>query len=602
MAAGSRRRGGATVNYRRAFTILLLLFLLIAAAWAGWGAYSVDLVERGPEPLFRARTLVLSTLSRTMALLPVVAAAATVVTLSVAVTAFDLGPGPLLGRIGPIVIWLVVLGVLNAAWVAILGPAVHMRLDHLERSSEMIRTASREAEAALGRRQLDEAMRQVDVLLAIDPANETAERVADEVRQHSSLARDTEADSGGAGAADQPPRAVEVTAERPVELIARARRALEEEDFFTAYYFSGLVPTDDPLRMQALEIRNQARRAIERDAREITTESDRVYFSEKRRALNLLEQGEVDPVALVEAFYLFQELRERRPRDPDVQNYLQRTRELIARYTFFIDDAQRFRAYPGTGPLFFVNRSGSDLVEIISIDNLVATDAGTYLYGVEIVRLVPPEDAPGDVAAWLPELHLRSRYGMVINRILVMRAIERAGASSAVDENVETPTYHVGSPDEPLGSAVALTYAPHELVRFAGGSRRYSSLSLAELLAVPAVLVTAGASPLPAWRALAERLVRMAGFFVVAFVSIAAAWRFRSMYLGRPPMPVLLVVPLLPLLIWGILQTVRAITAAGIVSAVPADGGAASIFWVVGGLVAAIVVSVALAAVQRVEP
>ena len=389
-------------------------------------------------------------------------------------------------------------------------------------------------------------------------------------------------------------RAFEVEGLSVPELIRRAQRALDAGNFYTAHYYASLAADygENP-REDALRLRSQALNAIEDGIRQREELEERSLFRDKLTAYQLMQRGDTDDRALVEAYYRFQELQEIAPNDPDVTRYARMVEERLKEISFFVDEAVDALVFPARRNVVFRNDRSTEFSELISAGRIIDAPGGTFLYDVEVLRR-------GD-----QNVHFRVPYGKRIGTMLVLRAMVRSGDtdSDRVDEYVVAPRYLQGEADrDQLGEVIPLQPEADQLLLVAGGLETLDALSIPGLLRAPAAYDAAGHVVAPVHAELIYRIIRIVGFFVVAFYSISIGWRHRSGYIGRPPILVLLLIPLLPWATGWVIALVRSITDSVLRALVINGASTATVMIVTGVMLVALLMAIASTARQTVEP
>ncbi|GAH13045.1 unnamed protein product, partial [marine sediment metagenome] len=149
-------------------------------------------------------------------------------------------------------------------------------------------------------------------------------------------------------------------------------------------------------------------------------EAEKLFLKKKEGFLAFTEERFFD------AYYIFKELKENYPRDPDVLMYLEKSREKLKKESFFTEEAEEAVALPGKGAILFKNGSAEGRVEIIAIERMVELSGDVFFKDIEVISF----DTTGEI-----NYHLRAPYGKLVNNHLNMNAMDRfqAGKSSPPD-------------------------------------------------------------------------------------------------------------------------------------------------------------------------
>ncbi|MFW5827759.1 MAG: hypothetical protein ACOCU4_06690, partial [Alkalispirochaeta sp.] len=465
-----------------------------------------------------------------------------VITFSLLVSPYDFGAsGRLMPAVHSILAMVVVAGVVNGLWFGVIGPSVEQRLHQISDRSQIAETSLGRSREHESQERYEEALAVLRIYRAVVGTSQELENDLEELAVAAGQKRRQEREAARRGGSSTFARAFEVEGLSVPELIRRAEGALDGGNFYTAHYYASLAadlsdnPREDALRLQA-----EALNAIEDGIRQRDEQEERSLFQEKLAAYQLMQRGETDPRALVEAYYRFQQLRERAPNDPDVERYAEEVDDRLRGISFFVDEAVDALVFPARQDVVFRNDRSAEFSEIISAGRIIDAPHGTFLYDVEVLRR-------GE-----QDVHFSVPYGKRVGDMLVLRAMVRSGEGSAgtqrdgVDEYVVAPRYLQGAPDtDQFGEVIPLQPEVDQLLLVAGGLDTLNTLSIPELIRAPAAYDVAGHVVAPVHAELIYRILRIVGFFVVAFYSISIGWRHRSLYIGRPPILVLFFAPLL---------------------------------------------------------
>jgi hypothetical protein len=378
------------------------------------------------------------------------------------------------------------------------------------------------------------------------------------------------------------------------ELIRRARESLEAGNFYAAHYYAdravALREREGVIDEGLLRLRSAALNGIEEGIQRANTEEDRSFFDRKLSAYLQLRRG--TPEAVIGAYYQFRALFAERSGDADVRRYLAEADELRRRVSFDGNEAARYEAFADRGNVVFTVPTSSGRA-LVAAGSMLRSPAGEWFYSVEVMWL--PRSAN------TPLLHVSSRYAKRVDDYLVLRYMESDDASGVVEpqilsgslENIQDPAL-IGLQS---GGGVVET----EDIEIAGTASA-ASLSLAELLSLPEARSALGQAVVSLRVELVSRFVRIVGLFVVAFLSIAWAWRFRSLYLARPPVIVFVALPFLPAAVWWVLSVGRSLSVSVVQVTVQRFSPAMAIVIALGVLLFGLLFSVAVLARQTVRP
>jgi hypothetical protein len=365
--------------------------------------------------------------------------------------------------------------------------------------------------------------------LGIDPE-------AEQVRERLAEAQERQADERATVGADDPEERVaghEVVDQSAADLVGKARRALEEEDFITAHYYARLALDIDEGRPDALSILQEARNKMTSvDLSRVEEEKREVYVKKREAYEAWKEAGD-----LLRAYRIFSELAEENPQDRDVNRYLPQVEEQLKQQAFFRDEIEQNLHLPGsTDVLFMSDASPTDARRrFFSIGRLVSTANGTYGRDFEFLDL----RANGDVVR-----HVRAKYVKLQGRRFLMRVVERG-----TDNVVYRAEYLTAPDEEPRLPLIETGHSSRELHSLGESDPYFSSVGVGELLMMEQLYPQLGYSNRGVHLALAMRLVMPFSFVILSFFAIAAGWGWRKRYLTLPPVPLWVLIPVMPVVI-----------------------------------------------------
>ncbi|AFG38791.1 tetratricopeptide repeat protein [Spirochaeta africana] len=341
------------------------------------------------------------------------------------------------------------------------------------------------------------------------------------------------------------PRRSDVQEQRAADLLERAQRLYRNEDFHTAVFYAQLAYRIDPSRADIAEFVQQIRQQIGPVPRVSNAglsqqeQQDQQLFRAKQRGMEALLRN--DPVS---AYYIFHELQQSHPLDPDVRRYLpiaiHGDQELgiqgVRDMTYFIPEAQEVLTLPGYADLTFIHQWNPEMRELVSIERMVYGGGGVFFRDIEVLRISPE----GEIAA-----HLTAPFGKLVSGESRPIAISLHGIHPEYPEIQQLPTYHQGRPADDSSLLLQLDIGVRELEAFDGKLDTASPLGLFRAMQV---LPQYGFDILLPATAFLLLLTRPFSMFILLFAAIGLAIRMHSRYYGRPPLLGLLALPLLPLL------------------------------------------------------
>ncbi len=172
---------------------------------------------------------------------------------------------------------------------------------------------------------------------------------------------------------DRTSQDLEVTDTSFANLLEKARKAYEEESYIDAHYYATLAlraPSSHSIQ-EARLLAADAWNKIAGSA-DFSLGEDADLYAKKRQGYEYLLQG--DSLA---SYYVFNDLMQVYPHDPDVVRYFDIASEELHAEHFFIDEVYSARAYETMRNLYFINELPNGNRDIIFISGL-STMADSY--------------------------------------------------------------------------------------------------------------------------------------------------------------------------------------------------------------------------------
>ena len=204
----------------------------------------------------------------------------------------------------------------------------------------------------------------------------------------------------------------------------------------------------------------------------------------------------------IEAYYTFKKLKEEVHADRDINKYYQISLEETRGVSYFIDEAEMTRTFPGIEQIVYIDRNPSLNVNegetIVYIDNLVQ-DAGTFwAHGVEIMSLSDEMDTPS--------FHLQADYGKLVNNTLMLKGIYRDDPEKTLE-----PSFYSAEQLPEVSTVFTLTPSIVQLVRLSRQQDFLHQLNLPDLIQILLLL----------------RLLKPFLFLILSILALGLGWRFR---------------------------------------------------------------------------
>ena len=578
-------------------TRFVVIFGIMLAALVGFAVYRA-IVEVGIREFVAGSTLAYAArvfLDQLFQHLALALGSAAVITFSLAVTPRDLhGGGRLIRVIGRSLAVVVAVAVLNALWIGILGPRNQARIAQMEFQTLLATESRASAEAAIAAGQGLIAREHALLYLQLVGENETSR---DLVTLAENALTEQQQIARREARAEPPPEALlapEIDSFTVAELVAEAQQFFSAGDFFSAHYYATrAVQLSRDQRVDARRLQAESLRAIEGAAWRINEADDRSFYNDKVLAYQALQAGSDQPERTVEAYYRFVRLQQLRPNDPDVQRYSTVARQQLDDIAFFADTAMSYQALPATEQVSYAKLGPDQVLELLVVDRIVRVREGDFFYGVEIMRIDMSQPSQPIV------VHARAPFGKVIEGMLVLRAVRESGPVGA-PENVIGPEFLVGSSLGRFPLSIEIDVTVDQLIRLAAGAGAGTTSSLPELIASATVLADLGESEQAVYQRIARQAVAMCGAFVLGVLGIALGWRFRAVYVRRPPFYVLMLVPAVPAGLYWLQSTVGFVVDSGVRHALLAWGSTRAMLALALLLIATTVLCLAMLAREEV--
>jgi tetratricopeptide (TPR) repeat protein len=424
-------------------------------------------------------------------------------------------------HLGKLVLALLVLTVIYSVAEEGLLPVLHRGEEDLRYKSDLGSEFLEEAEAALDEENYAKAREMLDLYLSVDPTSRSARDALNSVEGELLVRR------GDANEEEQQLAQKEVRREDAVSLIRRAEAYLQAADYYSAHYYATMARELDPSRKEAQRIAAKAWERISDMHPSGEAVAEARLHARKREGYTALMQGDA-----IRAYYIYRELFEDHPLDPDVQRYFAESKEAVRRISFFHDEAEQILVLPGRRDITFVNALGPQSVELVYFGKLVTVAEGSFVRNVEAMAI----GADGEVL-----YHFTAPYGKFVGNHVNMRCIDRT------DEGVVyAPAYHAGSRAEELRYLIAIQPTVSEIEDYAIGQQTPRHASIARLWRMARTMRRYGMRSEPIQSALLSRAVRPFTFMILSIFAVGLGWRLRSRYERRPPIAALLLVPLVP--------------------------------------------------------
>lgn len=387
-----------------------------------------------------------------------------------------------------------------------------------------------EAEVEKKEGNTERAIKLLDIYLSIDKGNEEIEKRRDSYSVE--MLKDNKGEPVDEAVESLVPSRMAASGLDASDLIEKAREYYAGEDYFSAHYYAALTLEIATARNLIIAARNIETDALKELSSILPTgvekEAEKLFLKKKEGFLAFTEERFFD------AYYIFKELEEHYPRDPDVLMYLEESRKKLKEESFFTEEAEKAVVLPGKEGILFENGSAEGRVEIIAIERMVELSGDVFFKNVEAISF----DSSGKI-----NYHLYAPYGKLVNNHLNMNAMDRfkAGKSSP-------PDYWQGAQSDllPFLHSIKLNPDRELLSRMSMDSQDLKGWGLMSLWQAREKIETFGRITEKLDITLLLTLLKPFLFLILSLISISLGWSLRGRYPARPSIIAFLFIPLFP--------------------------------------------------------
>ena len=379
------------------------------------------------------------------------------------------------------------------------------------------------------------------------------------------------------------------------EALEMAETALREERFFDAHWLatlgSQLAGEGSPEKNIATRLAGRAWNGINSLAP--TNRESRAYtiFRLKRDGHGALLGKE-----WIRAYYIFLELAEKEPNDPDVKKYLALSETGIKQIAFFTDELEMNLGAILTGAIFSLPHNDGRLV--MRIGSLSTFADSAYGIGNEIMAF----DRDGK-PLWSIEAPFAKIMPLAIDTggiSVLLRALDREDKTARWEPKIinlgqRTQNSGSGDPRTDGGAVIPIRLTWDNFLLLSNVQRELTGLSVTELKKASENLLNCGYLPEVFEAELLRRFAEPAFLLPLGILSLVIGWRYRAMKRTRYMSIIMLGV--LPLVFNGAVHFFRGIlNNLGIMAVVTLGFSAAVVAFSVGMIILLIFSLIILAA------
>jgi hypothetical protein len=382
------------------------------------------------------------------------------------------------------------------------------------------------------------------------------------------------------------------------EALSMAETALFEERYYDAHWLATLA--DRLVKRQSTEAAEAARLAslawnsiasLEPGSRESRAYS--LYHMKRDGYEALVSQD------WIRAYYIFRDLREMIPDDPDVVNYLAICEKGTAQVAFFIDEMDMTIGELLTAAVFsipLISQDGGAAIgsggrSVVRIESLSTFDDFSYGVGLEIAVF----DGNG-----LPAYRVQAPYVKIIPMLVrdrsrvvfLLRGLARNDPSLTYE-----PVWSGSLPAGPGNAQIALDITYENFLLLSKARRRVDSLFMTDLSVMGDSFGPYGYIPQVFQHEILRRIVEPLVLLPLATMAILIGWRFRAakrpQFLGIPMLVVL------PLVFYWIVYVIRSLNNTLGLWLLLSLGFAAAAAVFIAGILLFFIIALVLLAAQR---
>jgi hypothetical protein len=257
----------------------------------------------------------------------------------------------------------------------------------------------------------------------------------------------------------------------------------------------------------------------------------------------------------IRAYYIFRELSELSPEDPDVANFLNMSEQGTAGVAFFIDEIEADIGENLTNTVFSIpltleqGTPGSRVV--MRTDSLFTYPDYSYAIGLEIIAFDqnnrPLYEMKAQYAKLIP-MTVQEKSRLVI----LLRALSRD------DEKIRWEPEWTGSGSDPGDVQITLDTAYEHFLRLSKARYGVDSLFLADLLAMSRDFGNYGYIPQVFQAEIIRRVSEPVILLPLSILAIIIGWRFRAK--TRPKFLGIPMLVIIPVIFNGVVRLIQGLT------------------------------------------
>lgn len=353
-----------------------------------------------------------------------------------------------------------------------------------------------------------------------------------------------------------------------VALLERARTAFEKKDFEKAYLYAEQVLSIEKANPEALSIStiagDQSRQKSAAQAEEIR----RYIYERKKAGYDALKS--VTDRDVVKAYFIFLDLWEKYPLEPNLREYLDETRALLPSVSFFIRDAESSLSFQELvrKNLAFFNRFTADDRELVTIEAMVSIGGVTYFRNLEVTGFIRGNQILYQYGAPLGKLIPHVTQG-VTEYYINVNGIDREDPTKRT-----LPTYASGIPsldrergirlNTNTGKPDSMSFNPRRLDYFVLAKSNLQEMGSWELVSLLGPLSLHAKMDELIYLELVSRLCKPLLLLLLTFFCLNIGMTQKARYLANPPKIMYFWVLVIPVALVSLMEVILFIHRMGV--------------------------------------
>jgi hypothetical protein len=463
--------------------------------------------------------------------------------------------------------------------------------------SELYRLAKERAQAHRKAGEWSEAAQFLGICNGVWPASPELASLAAEIQAHlAELQYDQEEGVAAALQSNGNERSAEVSGlpgqKQPVnaaEAIALSEAAYSQRRYYDAHWLATvgerLARQGSPEAANAARLAGRAWNQIESLAPTLREEKQYALFNLKRSGYQAMNAGD-----WIRAYYIFKDLRELTPEDPDAANFFAASEKGTKEVAFFIDEMGFSLGEILTGAVFSLPAAGGRAV--LRFASL--SSSADYAYGTGLEYLSFDAQAKPRTSLIAPYVKLLPITLDGKNQVLLqMRALDRHDSTQRWE-----PQWALGAPaGKGADAQITLDISFEDFLLLSQIRQGLSNLQIAELFEAAKIFGRAGYVPQVFEAEVLNRLGTALFFLPMAVFAIIIGWRFRAK--NRPRYFFVLLLPVLPVVFNGLASLYRTVLNTAGIWLILTLGFSAALAVFIAGLAVSFFVSLIILAAQH---